>query len=76
MFLKIYELNSPNFISTPGLVWQAALQKTKGKLDLLVDIGMLLIYRAVCHVIHCYGKANNKYMKDNDKNKESPYLKY
>ena len=29
-----------------------------------------------CHAIHPYAKANNKYMKDYDKNKESSYLKY
>ena len=28
------------------------------------------------HAIHQYAKANNKYMKDYDKNKESSYLKY
>ena len=27
-----------------------------------------------CHAIHQYAKANNKYMKDYDKNKESSYL--
>ena len=30
----------------------------------------------ICHAIHRYGKAYNKYMKDYDKNKESSYLKY
>ena len=30
----------------------------------------------ICHVIHQYAKANNKYMKDYDKKKESSYLKY
>ena len=29
----------------------------------------------ICHAIHRYAKANNKYMK-NDKNKESSYLKH
>ena len=29
-----------------------------------------------CHAIHWYVKANNKYMKDYDKSKESTYLKY
>ena len=30
----------------------------------------------ICHSIYLYAKANNKYMKDYDKNKELPYLKY
>ena len=30
----------------------------------------------ICHAIHRYDKANNKYMKGYDKNKESSYLKY
>ena len=28
----------------------------------------------ICHAIHRYAKANNKYMKNYDKNKESSYL--
>ena len=30
----------------------------------------------ICHAVHRYTKANNKYMKDYDKNKELSYLKY
>ena len=30
----------------------------------------------ICHAIHRYAKANNKHMKDYDKNKESSYLNY
>ena len=30
----------------------------------------------LCHYFSGYAKANNKYMKDNDKNKEFSYLKY
>ena len=33
------------------------------------------IRRETCHVIFGYVKANTKYMKDYDKNKESPYLR-
>ena len=31
------------FLTAPGLAWQAALKKTKVKLDLLTDINMLLM---------------------------------
>ena len=30
----------------------------------------------ICHTIHQYAKANNKYMKSYDENKESSYSKY
>ena len=55
--------------------------KTKLKLDLLTDINMLLmvekgIRERMCHSIYRYAIANNKYMKDHDKNKESSYFQY
>ena len=42
---------------------------------------MLLMVRksirgGICHSIHRYAKANNKYMKYYDKNKEWSYLQY
>ena len=30
----------------------------------------------ICHAIHRYVKANNKYMNNHDKNKESSYIQY
>ena len=30
----------------------------------------------ICHSIHRYTKANNKYMNNYDKNKESSYIQY
>ena len=81
MCLEIYELDLAKFLSAQGLAWQAALKKTKGKLDLLTDIDMLsmvekCIRGETCHSIYRYAKANNKYMKDYDKNKKSSYLQY
>ena len=41
---------------------------------------MLMIQKGIrggiTHAIHRYAKANNKYMKNYDKNKESSYLEY
>ena len=77
MCLGIYKVN----LTAPGLVWQAPFKKTKVKLDLLTDINMLLmvgkgIRGGVCTAIYRYAKANNKYMKDYNSNKELSYLKY
>ena len=47
MCLEIYELDPAKFLSAPGLAWQAALKKTKVKLDLLTDIDMLLMVKKV-----------------------------
>ena len=79
--LKIYKLEPAKFLSAPGLAWNAALKKTKGKLDLLTDIDMFLMVEkgirgGICHSIYLYAKANNKYMKGYDKNKESSYRQY
>ena len=56
-------------------------KKTEVKLEVLTDINTLLMVQkgirgGICDAIHIYVKANNKYMKDHDKNKESTYLKY
>ena len=45
--LEIYELDPAKFLSASGLAWQAALKKTKVKLDLLNDIDMLLMVEKV-----------------------------
>ena len=81
MSLKVYKLNRAKFLSAPGLAWQVALKKTIVKLDLLTDINMLLmleksIWGRIFHPIYRYAEANNKYMVDYDKNKESSYLQH
>ena len=35
-----------------------------------------VIRGGICHAIHGYAKAGNKYMKEYDKSKGSSYLKY
>ena len=59
----------------------SSFTKTKVKLDLLTDIDILLIIKKgirgwICNSIYQYAKANNKYMKDYDQNKESSCLQY
>ena len=44
MCLKFFQLDPAKFLSAPHLAWQAALKKTKVKLELLTDIDMLLMF--------------------------------
>ena len=78
---EIYELDPAHFLSAPGLAWRACLKKTKVELELLTDIDTLLMVEKgtrgeICQAIHRYVKANNKYMKNYDKNIISSYLMY
>ena len=76
MCLRIYELDPVYFVSAPGLAWKACLKKTGVKLELLTDYDMILMIEKgirgeICQATHRYSKANNKYMKNYDKNIES-----
>ena len=74
IFLKICRVGPTKFLLASGLACQAALKKNKAILDLLTDIVMLLlilekvVWGGMCHSICWYVKANNKYMKNYDKN--------
>ena len=81
MCLKEYELDPAHFLSLPGLAWQACLKKTNIELELLTDYNMLLMVEegirgGICHSIHQYAKANNKYMENYNNNEESSYIQY
>ena len=81
MSIKVYELDPAHFLSAPGLAWQACLKKAEVKLELLTDVDMLLMVEkgikgGICHAMHRYAKANNKYMKDYNKDEEESFLEY
>ena len=64
MCIKVYELDPANFLSAPGLAWQACLKKTGVELELITDADMLLMIEkgisgGICHAILRYAKANN-----------------
>ena len=70
MCLDIYELDPVYFVSAPGV-----------KLELLTSHEMILMIEkgirgGICQAIHRYAKANDKYMKNNDKKIESSYIEY
>ena len=79
--IEMYEFDPAQFLSAPGLAWQACLKETKVELELLTNIDMLLMIEKgirgrICQAIHRYAKANNKYMKNYNKNIISSYLMY
>ena len=81
MCLNIYELDPLYFVSVPGLAWLAYLKKAEVKLELITDYDMILMIEkgirgGICQATHRYAKANNKYMKNCNKNIESSYIKY
>ena len=81
MCIKVYGLDPVYFLSAPGLAWQACFKKTGVKLELITDVDMLLMIEKrirgeICHSVYRHAKANNKYMKIYDKNKESTYIIY
>ena len=78
------KLDPAYFLTTPALFWEPYLKKTGVKLvnqELLTDENMFLTYEegirgGICNKVHSYAEANNKYMKNYDKNKESSFLMY
>ena len=81
MCIKEYELDPAHFLTLPGLAWPTCLKKTNIELELLTDYDMLLMVEegirgGICHSIHRYAKANNKYMKNYNINEESSYIQY
>ena len=79
--LKEYQLDPAYFVSTPSLAFEAMLKITKAKIELFTDIDMILmtekgIRGGLTEVIRKYGVANNKYLPNYDKTKNSTYLQY
>ena len=79
--IKIYGLDPAHYYTSPGLAWDACLKLTGIELELLSNIDMLLMVEngirgGISIISNRYGEANNKYMKDFNKNKLSKYLMY
>ena len=79
--MEIYKLDPAHSLIAPGLAWKECLKKTGVELESLTDNDMLLTFEkgirgGMCQAIYRYAKANNKYMNNYDKNKESSYLVY
>ena len=79
--IEIDKLDPAHLLSAPGLSSKACLKMIKVELELLTDIDMLLMFEkgirgGMCQATYRYANANNKYMNNYDKNKESLYSVY
>ena len=79
--LEYYKLDSCHYFTSPGLSWDAMLKMTDIKLELMTNIDMFQFIEkglrgGISYIANRYGKANNKYMKEHDKNMPSKYIMY
>ena len=79
--LDYYGLDLCHYFSSPGLSWDAMLNMTKTKLDLILDIIMYLFIEkrmrgGICYIAKTHSKANNQYMECYDSSTESKYITY
>ena len=79
--LQYYKLDPCHYFTSPGLSWDAMLKMTNVKLELMTDVDMFQFIEkgmrgGVSYIANRYGKASNKYMKNNDKNAQSKYIMY
>ena len=79
--LEYYKLDPCHYFTSPGLSWDAMLKMTDIKLELMTDVDMFQFIEkglrgGISYIANRYGKANNKYMKDYNKDKPSKYIMY
>lgn len=79
--LNLYKIDPANYYTAPGLSFDAMLRYTKAKLELPKDVDMVLMMErgirgGISQCAQRYVKANNKYMREYDKNKKSSYIIY
>ena len=80
--LENYQLDPAWYYTSPGLAWDAALKKTRVRLELLTDPDMLLMFEegirgGFSMITKRYGKANNPCMGEEfDPDAPTKYLAY
>ena len=79
--LTYYKLDPLHYITSPGLAWDAMLKMTGINLELITDIDMQLFIEkglrgGISYIAHRHAKANNKFIKNYDPDKQSSYIMY
>ena len=78
---QYYDLDPCHYFSSLGLAWDAMLKMTGVELKLIDDIDMHLFIEkgmrgGISYIAKRYCKANNKYVKGYDENKDSTFIMY
>ena len=80
--MQYYKLDPCHYFTSPGLSWDTMLKMTNIKLELMTDVDMYQFIEkgmrgGVSYIANKYGKANNKYMKE-EYNEKAPskYIMY
>ena len=76
-----YKLDPFHYFTSPGLSWDVMLKMIDIKLELMIDVDMFQfiekgIRGGVSYIANRYRKANNKCMKNYDKNAQSEDIMY
>ena len=79
--LKNYGLCPNHHLNAPALNWDAMLNMTKIKLELISNPEMYIFFEkgmrgGVSYISNRYSKANNKYLKSYDAKQESKHIIY
>ena len=74
--IEIYELDPGHFLPAPSI-----FKENRNKIRATTNVDMFLMVEkgirgGTCHAIHRCAKANNKYMKNYNKKKESQHIQY
>ena len=79
--LQYYKLDPCHYYTSSGLSWDATLKMTDIKLELMTDIDMFQFIEkgtrgGISYIANRFGEANNKYMKEYNKEKPSKCIMY
>ena len=74
--LLYYKSDPCHYFTSPGFSWDAMFKMTNIKLEMMTNVDMFQFIEkgmrgGVSYIANRYGKANNKYMKNHDKNAQS-----
>ena len=79
--LKSYELYPSDYLSAPGLSWDAMLKMTKVKLELIIDPDIYIFFEkgkrgGISYISNRNSKANKKYLMSYYSKQESTHIIY